>query len=212
MASKGSVSGDSVDIDDDNDGDYDIDYSSADDEPDVNLENQYFNAKAIKDDDPNGALDCFERVIAMEATDETADGKPGDWGFKALKQMMKIYFKLGNYTEMMARYKQLMTYIKTTINKNYSEKSINAILDYISTSKQMELLEQFYETTLEALKDAKNERLFFKTNTKLGKLYFERREFNKLSAVVKRLRELCQTDAGTDDPKKGTHLLEIYAL
>jgi hypothetical protein len=30
----------------------------------------------------------------------------------------------------------------------------------------MELLQEFYETTLEALRDAKNERLWFKTNTK----------------------------------------------
>ena len=31
----------------------------------------------------------------------------------------------------------------------------------------MELLQNFYETTLDALKDAKNDRLWFKTNTKV---------------------------------------------
>lgn len=31
----------------------------------------------------------------------------------------------------------------------------------------MELLQEFYETTLEALKDAKNDRLWFKTNCKV---------------------------------------------
>ena len=40
----------------------------------------------------------------------------------------------------------------------------------------MELLQNFYETTLDALRDAKNERLWFKTMTKLGKLYFDRCE------------------------------------
>ena len=54
------------------------------------------------------------------------------------------------------------------MTRNYSEKSINSILDYISTSQQMELLQEFYETTLEALRDAKNERLWFKTNTKVS--------------------------------------------
>ena len=91
------------------------------------------------------------------------------------------------------RYKQLLTYIKSAVTRNHSEKSINSILDYISTSKQvrpiffqvtisvsfifilqMELLQNFYETTLDALRDAKNERLWFKTMTKLGKLYFDR--------------------------------------
>lgn len=32
----------------------------------------------------------------------------------------------------------------------------------------MELLQDFYETTLDALKDAKNDRLWFKTNTKVS--------------------------------------------
>ena len=94
----------------------------------------------------------------------------------------------------------MLTYIKSAVTRNHSEKSINSILDYISTSKQvrtefcmkdqfclerwyvmfsssilqMELLQNFYETTLDALRDAKNERLWFKTMTKLGKLYFDR--------------------------------------
>lgn len=106
----------------------------------------------------------------------------------------------------------------------------------------MELLQNFYETTLEALKDAKNDRLWFKTNTKLGKLYFDRNDFSKLQKILKQLHQSCQvftkyyletqanlylqclflyfligmvlpqTDDGEDDLKKGTQLLEIYAL
>ena len=166
-------------------------------------------------------------------------GQKGDWGFKALKQMIKINFRLvscleqvcllscavsiltaflshtiaqGNYEEMMKCYKMLLSYIKNSVTRNYSEKSINSILDYISTSNQMQLLQEFYETTLDALKDAKNDRLWFKTNTKLGKLYFDRGEFTKLSKILKQLHKSCQTDDGTDDLKKGTQLLEIYAL
>jgi hypothetical protein len=56
----------------------------------------------------------------------------------------------------------------------------------------MELLQDFYETTLEALKDAKNDRLWFKTNTKLGKLYFDRSDFNKLAKILKQLHQSCQ--------------------
>lgn len=77
---------------------------------------------------------------------------------------------------------------------------------------QMELLQEFYETTLEALKDAKNDRLWFKTNTKLGKLYYDRGEYAKLAKILKQLHQSCQTDDGSDDLKKGTQLLEIYAL
>ena len=56
----------------------------------------------------------------------------------------------------------------------------------------MELLQNFYETTLEALKDAKNDRLWFKTNTKLGKLYFDRGDYAKLQKILKQLHLSCQ--------------------
>lgn len=187
--------------------DYGLEYSEdSNSEPDVDLENQYYNSKALKEDDPKGALLSFQKVLDLES------GERGEWGFKALKQMIKINFKLSNYKEMMSRYKQLLLYIKSAVTRNYSEKSINSILDYISTSKNMELLQDFYETTLEALKDAKNDRLWFKTNTKLGKLYYDREDFNKLARILKQLHQSCQTDDGEDDLKKGTQLLEIYAL
>jgi len=48
--------------------------------------------------------------------------------------------------------------------------------------------------------------------TKLGKLYYDREEFNRLSRVLKQLRQSCLTDEGEDDLKKGTQLLEVYAL
>jgi len=198
------------DYDDDfmaEDEDYDLEYSEdSNSEPDVDLENQYYNSKSLKEKDPKAALESFQRVLDLE------NGEKGEWGFKALKQMIKINFRLNNFGEMMTRYKQLLTYIKSAVTRNHSEKSINSILDYISTSKQMELLQNFYETTLDALRDAKNERLWFKTMTKLGKLYFDREEFNRLARILKQLRQSCQTEEGEDDLKKGTQLLEVYAL
>ncbi|KAH7644367.1 COP9 signalosome complex subunit 2 alien [Dermatophagoides farinae] len=191
---------------DNSDDSYDLEYSEdSNSEPDVDLENQYYNSKALKDT-PEKALESFQQVLDLE------NGEKGEWGFKALKQMIKINFRLGNYEEMMRRYKMLLTYIKNAVTRNYSEKSINSILDYISTSKQMVLLQNFYETTLDALKDAKNDRLWFKTNIKLGKLYYECKDFKKLSKILKQLHQSCQNDDGSDDLKKGTQLLEIYAL
>lgn len=146
-----------------------VEYSSDDNtEPDVDLENQYYNAKSMKEENPRAALAEFAKVLELEGSEK------GDWGFKALKQMIKINFKLRQTEEMMKHYKELLTYIKSAVTRNYSEKSINSILDYVSTSKQMDLLQQFYTTTLDALREARNERLWFKTNTKLGKhpIYF----------------------------------------
>jgi hypothetical protein len=45
-----------------------------------------------------------------------------------VSQMIKINFRLQKYEEMMLRYKQLLTYIKSAVTRNHSEKSINSIL------------------------------------------------------------------------------------
>ena len=49
----------------------------------------------------------------------------------------------------------------------------------------MTLLENFYELTLESLKHAKNERLWFKTNRKLADLYLQNSDWAALTNVLK---------------------------
>lgn len=41
-------------------------------------------------------------------------------------------------------------------------------------------LHRFYDKTLAALKSSQNERLWFKTNMKLAKLWFDKHEFHRL--------------------------------
>ncbi|RUS18732.1 PCI domain-containing protein [Endogone sp. FLAS-F59071] len=240
---------------DEDDQDYDFDYEDDEqEEPDVDLENKYYNAKARKEEDPDGAIKEFQSVVDTEV-------EKGDWGFKALKQMVKLSFKSGNYDATLSYYEQLLTYTKSAVTRNYSEKSINNILDYISSSDDMVFMEKFYQTTLDALIDAKNDvspsfvtsikavfipycyggtqfsyklhqthqlhfqRLWVKTNLKLAKLWLDRKEYarlNKVGALIfyefigidilRQLHASCQKDDGTDDQRKGTHLLEIFAL
>ena len=59
---------------------------------------------------------------------------------------------------MLEHYKQLLTYIRSAVTKNYAEKSINSILDYVSTANDNSLLLEFYEITLDALKVRKQMR------------------------------------------------------
>lgn len=140
------------------------------------------------------------------------EDEKGEWGFKAHKQIVKLHFRRNNHKDMMIAYKEMLTYIKSAVTRNYSEKCINKILDFVSTGQQMGLLQEFYETTLEALKDSQNERLWFKTNLKLGKLWFDLEEYGRLQKILKELRNSCVNEDGTDDLKKGTQLLEVYAL
>ena len=76
----------------------------------------------------------------------------------------------------------------------------------------MKLIEQFYQITLDALLEAKNNRLWFKIYLKLGKLYEEQSDYVKLQKIIRDLYKSCETPEGVDNQHRGTQLLEIYAL
>lgn len=60
---------------------------------------------------------------------------------------------------MMESYRVMLTYIKSAVTRNYSEKCLNSIMDFVSgsASQNFGLLQEFYQTTLKALEEAKNE-------------------------------------------------------
>lgn len=220
-------------MDDAADEDYDFDYEEDEDEDvDADIENMYYNAKAKRSDDVDEAINDFEKVVEKEGTQK------GDWGFKALKQMTKLNFRRGKHAEALQTYTQLLGYTKSAVTRNYSEKSINGILDYVSadiapansaptkegssgdkpsrgqSSKTIDLgtMEQFYDVTKKALEESKNERLSVKTDLKLARLWLARGEFGRLAKILKDLRAYCTAPDGSDDQSKGTILLEIFAL
>lgn len=105
-----------------------------------------------------------------------------------------------------------LTYIKSSVTRNESEKTINSLIDQVSLSGELDLLEKFYATTLDALKEAKNPRLWFKIYLKLGKLYEDKEDYVKLQKIIKDLYKACNSPEGIDNQHRGTQLLEIYAL
>jgi COP9 signalosome complex subunit 2 len=86
----------------DND-DFNNDYDNEEEEPDDDLENQYYHSEALNDDDPDAALESFKNVLALEKK----GGTKGDWGFKSLEQMVKIYLRKKNFNQMLTYYKEL---------------------------------------------------------------------------------------------------------
>jgi len=173
------------------------------------IENEFYTAKGSVEDDPNEAIKGFEKVIAMEK------GQKGEWGFKALKKLTKLYFTKKNEKKVLEKFAGFMEYAKTAVTSNISEKGLNSILDNISTSKENKnliLVEQVFTVALSALKDQGNERVWFRTNLKLGKLLFDAGEHAKLAKILKDLHRSCQNEKGDDDPKKGSQLVDIYAL
>ncbi|EUC60393.1 COP9 signalosome complex subunit 2 [Rhizoctonia solani AG-3 Rhs1AP] len=223
---------------DDDDMDYleggdedDFEYSgeeSDDQGADADAENQYYTAKSLKEDDPAEALKSFRKIIDTEKDKK----EHTDWGFKALKQSSKISFLLlGRPDDALKTYIELLGYTRSAVTRNYSEKTINGILDYVGGQKPLkkgqkkasagvvsvEILEKFYEVTKSVLIETKNERLSTKINLKLAKLWLDRKEYTRLMHVISELHRSAtsttsSTSDDTSDQSRGTLLLEIYAL
>ncbi|KAM6498610.1 PCI domain containing protein [Amanita muscaria] len=195
------------------DEDYDLNYSAdeAEESGNVDVENMYYEAKSKKDDNPEEALKDFLAIVDQEK-------EQGDWGFKALKQATKLLFLvLHRPNDALGTYKRLLTYTKSSVTRNYSEKTINGILDYVGGGKggavEVDVLEKFYQATKVALEEAKNDRLSLKTNLKLAKLWLDRKEFVRLSKLIRDLHHAANANVDNDDQsQRGTQLLEIYAL
>lgn len=102
------------------------------------------------------------------------------------------------------------------MTRNYSEKSINNILDYIEKGAEDEkaghCMEDFYSQTLKSFQSTNNERLWLKTNIKLAKLFLDRKDYGAITKKLRELHKACEREDGSDDPSKGTYSLEIYAL
>lgn len=175
----------------------------------MGIENKYYNAKQMREENAEEAIDEFLGLPGMEE-------EKGDWGFKGLKQAIKLEFKLGRYDKAVEHYTELLTYVKSAVTRNYSEKSINNMLDFIEKGAEDDAayrcMERFYSKTLESFQNTNNERLWLKTNIKLARLWLDRKQYSQLIRLVRDLHIACQRDDGSVDPSKGTYALEVFAL
>jgi COP9 signalosome complex subunit 2 len=77
------------------DEEYDFEYEDEEDDNsgDVDIENKYYNAKQLKASEPEEAVDEFLGIPPLEE-------EKGEWGFKGLKQAIKLEFKLQRYQQV----------------------------------------------------------------------------------------------------------------
>ena len=111
---------------------YDFSYESNDeDEPEANLENDYEDAKGLRDDGkPKAAITAFAKIAAEE-------NPKGIWGFKSLKMTLKTMCKVQkNYAAMMPIFKTLLTYAKIITPRDW-DKALTAILGYVSGANEV---------------------------------------------------------------------------
>ncbi|RKP10241.1 PCI domain-containing protein [Thamnocephalis sphaerospora] len=185
---------------------YSFDYSEDEsDDPDVELQNTYYSAKAIMEEDEAGAISEFYAVVKAEE-------EKGDWGFKALRHIVQLEIKLKRYDDALSHYRELLTYIKSAVTRDDARDGVSLILDAASSITDAAQLQSFYEVTLSALKEAKNERLWMTTMLRLANLKLEREEHRDLTNLIAELREACAKDGNAGNQMHDNNLLEVYAL
>jgi COP9 signalosome complex subunit 2 len=218
---------DSYEYDDDADEDMEDNFEYTDeeeeaDDAEVALENAYYNAKGLREDSIEDAVQAFEEVITSEKREN--DNKYGPWSFKSMKQLVKLYLKLNNATEVMRHYQRMLECVGDGVSPNAVEKGIHGMLDRISQNDNLQgsLIRQIYEATLAVFSPmtgtSPNERVWFKTNIKYGQLMYEMNETAKLQRILKDLQSM-KTDGDGDNvmgasssSSTSTQLMEIYAL
>jgi COP9 signalosome complex subunit 2 len=115
---------------------------------------------------------------------------------------------------MLRRYTELLAYVaKSAVTRNECTSAINAVLELIAVGAGPDTVSKVYEITLSTLKaSANSERLWFSTLVRYGKALLRTNDYGQLAAVVRDLHASCHLSDGSDDPTKGTYLLEVYAL
>lgn len=101
----------------------------------VELENNYYNAKGLREDDLTEAAAAFEEVIKQEHEELS---KYGPYAFKSMKQLVKLQLRTGNYAAMIKYYTRLLDSIggDTNISPNAVEKGINGMLERVASLLQ----------------------------------------------------------------------------
>jgi COP9 signalosome complex subunit 2 len=171
------------------------------------VENTFYEADDLKREDPARAIELFEKVVALEA-ESHGDAK---WTFSSLKNLVVLNCQMEQYQKMIVNYQNMLLFI-SSVTKNECTNAINDILDKISKANDIHVLSKMYEITLEALKTAKNESMWFNTNIKLAKLYLESNKRVEIERLITVLKKSCQLSDGSDDESKGMYLLEIYCI
>ncbi|KDD74817.1 hypothetical protein H632_c1055p1, partial [Helicosporidium sp. ATCC 50920] len=176
----------------------------------VDIENQYYTSKGLLESGESfeDALSGFEAVLEMESDDKER------WCFRAMKQIVKIHARQGNYSSMLSSYERMLAALSSaSIGRSAAEKKLSSLLDALASLPDASARRALYIRTLRALSDpARNERLWFKTGLRAATLEAESGRPATALKLLKTLARVCRTPEGQDDPRRGSHLLDVYAL
>ncbi|KAJ2716337.1 hypothetical protein H4R19_000704 [Coemansia spiralis] len=188
--------------------DFGFEYEDEDgNEEELGIENKYYNAKAQRDEFAVGL-----RELQQVADEDKAAGA-SEWGFRATKQMIKLCLRERKLDLVLEHYGRMLDFVRSAVvGRNYAEKSINNMLERVAANADAAFSREFYQRTLDVLKETQSDRLWLRTSLRLAKVLLGQAQYDELATLLAPLKRSCLDDAGNVVMERGTQLLEVYAV
>lgn len=180
----------------------DEDQNDSDDEN--SAESLYYNAKNLKQDDPEKAIEVYSKILDIK--EASSHEELLEYQFKALKQLIKIEYKLDKYDALIAHFERIFKLDLKKLQRGYVEDSLSRLLDsYIGlpANLQLEFLNIFINNY------SANDRLSLKANLKKTHVLIEMKETQEAHSLLQNL--FAKLDK-MSEVTKSTHLLELYSI
>jgi len=162
------------------------------------------------------ALEGFTKVIEMYNKGiEDKESIEDPWHFKAMKQSVRVCFKLGDTPQMLDFFRKLMGV--GDIPRSKAEKTTVKLLNLLE-GEQLGTVMEMYDIAFKALKSQvknRNDGLWYKLKIKLGQLLLNRAEYAPLPRLLREAEQFCMKEENGEmvvDSRRSTELLQVYAL
>ncbi|KAI5965330.1 csnB [Candida pseudojiufengensis] len=180
--------------------DQDNDNIEEDEEQDI--ENRYYTAKALKDDDVKLAVTELEKLINSinETNTNNEDNEKNEIVFKSYKQLIKILYNEEEYEKVLNNLKNMIPLLPK-LNKSYIEESISRMIGrYLNKSnnnnnssiskRDNENKQNFVIKFSEILNDQsvfQNDKLWLKLNSNLLNFYLESNQYSAFENLLNKI-------------------------
>lgn len=157
-------------------------------EEDENLQNQYYTAKAFKDEDTKVALEKLSQIAKLPVNQDNAI-----FIYKSTKQMAKIHFLVHNLDLCLEHLVKLLPVVKEIDDPNYLDESLTKILLHYGNVKDDQFRLRLYEFILSFISMTGsrpgNDRIWIKCNLNKFSLLLKQLHLQECTNMIKMLNE-----------------------
>eukprot|EP00884_Botryococcus_braunii_P014235 jgi/Botrbrau1/22812/Bobra.0132s0136.1 len=172
-----------------------VDWLNLSDESDVassEIEDKFIFSKGlVKAGELNDALKGFREVVSTEV-------EKGKWGFKALKQIIKLQFNLRDPQQLVKACRDLLSYDGHVPTSRWG-RCLQSLLGFVSKSTDNEMVQVFSSALLDGLEKTRHKFLWFKVQSNLCQMCIKFKDYEQARSICMELDKICRTAERSND-------------